>query len=405
MTLPTAAARQRGEMPLRFLVFLSLMTSVTAMTIDAVLPALDAIAADLSFEDPNARQFIVLNVLIGMGFGQLVFGPLSDSLGRRRTAMIGWSLYLGGTLLAVTGGTPFWMLAGRLLQGFGAGAPRVVANAMARDLYEGRALARVISLVMTVFMVIPILAPLIGQGLEALFGWRAIFALYALMALISSVWHLWAVPETLAPEHRRSLRLGPLFSAFAEVIRTRQTILCALAAGFVFAPFIVYLATAQQVLEELYGLGPLFPLVFSSVTIAFAIATFGNARLVMRLGMTRCAGYAFIHLVSAAALGSLLVLFGPGDGVPPLWSYLALVALLFVGVAILFSNLTALALDPMGHLAGTAAAVVNAVSSLLATLVGLVLAQMFDGTLIPMIVGFLIFGLIGYGLFCLAMAR
>ncbi|MEL6479633.1 MAG: MFS transporter, partial [Pseudomonadota bacterium] len=335
---------------------------------------------------------------------QIVFGPMADALGRRQTALIGWGVYLAGTAMAVLGPSAEWMLAGRFLQGFGAGAPRVVATTLARDLYEGRPLARVMSLVLTVFMLVPILAPLLGQAMEAALGWQAIFALYAALALVSGGWYFLAVPETLKPEHRRPFRLGPLAAALREVIATRQTILSAIAAGCVFAPFVVYLATAQQVLEERYALGPLFPVAFSSIALAFAAATFANSRLVMRYGMRACARFAFLLLIGTAAAGLAISALSPGP-VPPLWVYLGLIALIFVGVALLFSNLTALALDPLGHLAGTASAVVNAVSSLLATGMGIAIAQAYDGTLTPMLGGFLVLGLAGYLCFLAGVKR
>lgn len=405
MTLPDDTARAEGRATLLFIVFLALMTSVVALTVDAVLPALDAISADLGFEDPNARQYIVLNVLLGMGLSQLVFGALADSIGRKRTALIGWGIYLLGTLLAVTAETPFWMLAGRFVQGFGAGGPRVIANTLVRDLYEGRALGRMMSLVMTVFMLVPILAPLVGQGLEAIWGWRAIFALYLALALVCGIWYLAGVAETLSPQDRRSLSPTPLIAAFREVLTTRQTICCALSAAMMFGPFVVYLATAQQVLEELYGLGVLFPLVFSSVGLAFAATTFANSHLVMRLGMEACARIGFRLMIGVGVLGCAAVGLSEPVGVPPLWLYLALISLVFVAVAILMANLTALALDPMGHMAGTGASVVNAVSALGAASLGQIVAQLYDGTLIPMFVAFLILGIAAFGLFHLGMRR
>ncbi|MEM7507691.1 MAG: multidrug effflux MFS transporter [Pseudomonadota bacterium] len=405
MTLPTATARAEGQVPLSFLLFLALMTSVVALTIDAVLPALDRISADLAFEHENDRQAIVLNVLLGMGFSQLIFGPMADAIGRKRTALAGWAIYLAGTVIAVGGGTAEWMLAGRFLQGLGAGGPRVVANTMARDLYEGNALARVVSLVMTVFMLVPILAPLIGQGIEAVLGWQAIFALYIALALISGGWYLLGVPETLDPAKRRPFRLRPLYAAFAEVLRTRQTICCALSAALVFGPFVVYLATAQQVLEELYALGPLFPLVFSSVAVAFGAATFLNARLVMRHGMYRCAVAGFALLIAVSGLVCALIWLGVSGPVPPLWIYLGAIGLIFVAVAILVANLTALALNPMGHMAGTAAAVINSVAALGSALIGREIAALYDGTLTPMLLGFLVLGCAGFALFWLGMRR
>lgn len=405
MTLPTASARAQGHVPFSFLLFLALMTSVVALTIDAVLPALDQISADLAFERENDRQAIVLNVLLGMGLSQLIFGPMADAIGRKRTALLGWAVYLAGTVLAVGAGTAEWMLAGRFLQGLGAGGPRVVANTMARDLYEGRALARVVSLVMTVFMLVPILAPLIGQGIEALLGWQAIFALYIALALISGGWYVLGVPETLDPARRRPFRLRPLVAAFGEVLRTRQTLFCALSSAVVFGPFVVYLATAQQVLEELYALGPLFPLIFSSVAIAFGAATFLNARLVMRYGMHRCAVAGFTLLIAVSGVLCAMIWLGVTGSVPPLWIYLGAIALIFVAVAILVANLTALALDPMGHMAGTAAAVINSVAALGSALIGREIAALYDGTLTPMLAGFLVLGCAGFALFWLGTRR
>ncbi|MEM6905048.1 MAG: MFS transporter, partial [Pseudomonadota bacterium] len=287
----------------------------------------------------------------------------------------------------------------------GAGAPRVVGTTIARDLYGGRPLARVLSLVMTVFMAVPIIAPLAGQGIMAAAGWEAIFGLYFLLAVISGGWYLLGVPETLAREHRRPFRLGQMLSAYAEVLTTRQTLGCALATALVFGPFVVYLATAQQVLEELYQLGPLFPLAFSSVAVAFAAATFLNAQIVMRVGMRRAAMAGFsitLSVSSAVALGMLSGLIPP---VPPIWAYLGLICAIFMAVAILMTNLTALALDPMGHLSGTASAVINATSALGSSLIGLVIAQLYDGTLLPMFLGFSVLGLSGFALFLWATAR
>ncbi|MEM8840551.1 MAG: MFS transporter, partial [Pseudomonadota bacterium] len=245
MSLPSAAARADGHMPLPFLIFLAMMISVVALTVDAVLPAIDGIAAELAFENPNDRHLIVIYVLLGLGVSQPIFGPLADSMGRKPAAMLGWAVFLVGTLMAAFSQSEWMMLMGRFLQGFGAGGPRVVANTLARDLYQGVALARVLSLVMTVFMLVPTIAPILGQAIEAAFGWRAIFIVYLVLALISGAWYLIGVDETLDRENRRSLRFGPVLGAFREVLTTRQTMACTIAAALSFGGFIAYLATAQ----------------------------------------------------------------------------------------------------------------------------------------------------------------
>lgn len=402
MTFPTPEDRRRGHAPLAFLTFLALMTSVIAMTIDAVLPALDAISADLAFAGENDRQLVVLIVFVGMGISQPIFGTLADAIGRKPSALIGWGVFIAGTLLAMAAQNPEMLLAGRFLQGFGAGGPRIIAIAIARDLYDGRPMARIISLVTTIFMLVPMFAPLVGQGVEALGGWRAIFGLYLAMAIVSGGWYLFGIPETLSPEHRRALSFGPVRRAFGEVLGNRAAMGYTAAAVCVFGPFMVYLATAQQVLEELYDLGPLFPVAFGGLALAFAIASMLNARLVMALGMRRLSRIATIGLVLFGLVGTGLTrefALGPQ---PPLGVYLGLMALVFVCVAVLFANFSTLALQPLGHLAGTAAAVVMSVSALGAAVIAAMIAGAFDGSLGPIFASILVLGIAAYGCMLIA---
>lgn len=385
--LPDEKARAEGRAPLPLLVFLALMTSVSALTIDAILPALDAISRDLAFADPADRQLIVLAVFAGLGLGQPIFGPLSDAIGRRKAATLGWAVYVLGTAIAVLAPNLGWIVAGRIVQGLGAAGPRVVATAIARDLYEGRAMARIISLVMTVFMLVPMFAPLLGQGLQALAGWRAIFGLYLGMAVISAVWHLF-VPETLPVEHRRPLHLGPLLHAFLEVLRTPATMLYTAGTGMIFASFAAFLAASQQVYEHIYGLGHLFPLVFAGMGLVFAAAQYLNGILVMRVGMRTICRLAAIAVTIGGAVAFLI---GHSAGLP-LWLFLLLLIPVFGGAGLLFANLQALALEPLGHIAGTASAVVMSVSMLAALPFGGLLARQVTESAVPLFGGFAIFG-------------
>jgi DHA1 family bicyclomycin/chloramphenicol resistance-like MFS transporter len=385
--LPDDQARAEGRAPTLFLLFLATMTSVIALTIDAILPALDAISEDLGFADPSDRQLIVLAVFAGIGLGQPVFGPLSDAIGRRPAAMLGWALYVAGTAVAMLAPSLGWIVAGRVVQGLGAAGPRVVATAIVRDLYQGRAMARIVSLIMTVFMLVPMFAPLIGQGLEALAGWRAIFGLYLAMAVLSAAWHM-TIPETLPPESRRPLRMEPLARAFAEVLTTRATMLYTAGAGMIFAAFAAFLAAAQQVYEEIYGLGDLFPVVFALMALVFAVAQFANSMLVMRVGMRGLCRAAAMMVTTA---GVAAVVVGVSWGMP-LWLFLTLLTPIFVGAALLFSNLQALALAPLGHIAGTASAVVMSVSTLAAVPLGTLLARQVVDSALPIFGGFAVFG-------------
>jgi DHA1 family bicyclomycin/chloramphenicol resistance-like MFS transporter len=393
MTLPTPTERAEGRAAPAFLIFIALMTAVVAMTIDAVLPALDAISAELGFATENERQFIVMLVFLGLGLSQIVYGPLSDSIGRKRTALLGWGIYTVGTLLGMFAVTPHMIFAGRFLQGLGAGGPRIVAMAVVRDLYDGRPMARIMSLVMTVFMLVPMFAPIIGQGAETAAGWRAIFGLYLGMALVASGWYVLGVPETLDPAKRRPLSPRPMIAAFAEVLRTRSTMFYAISAALVFGAFVVYLSTAQQVLEDAYALGPLFPLAFGALALAFACASLVNSRLVLQLGMRRLSLLALTLMIAVGAVATLITRFGTQDGLPPLWLFMTLMALIFLAVAVLFSNFNALALQPLGHLAGTAASVINSFAMLGALPLGYVIAQGYDGSVAPLFAGFAVLGL------------
>lgn len=391
MSLPSESDRALGRAPLGLLVFLSMMTSVVALTIDAILPALDGISDDLAFENASDRQLIVLIVFAGMGIGQPIFGPLADAIGRRRTAMLGWGLYIVGALVAMFAGGLWGMLAGRLLQGIGAAGPRVVASAIVRDLYSGRPMARILSLIMTIFMLVPMLAPLIGQGLEAVAGWRAIFSLYLVMAVVCVIWHLSLIPETLAPEHVRPLSFRPLIAAFVEVFRTRKTMLYTMGSASIFGAFAAFLAGSQQIYEEIYQLGVFFPAIFAATGAIFAVAQFANSRFVMILGMRLICRIAACIVVLAALFLFFLGQILPGP-VLPFWVFFIGLIPIFIGSALMFSNLTALALDPLGHIAGTASAVVMSVSTLIATPVGMFFAGQISDTPQPILTAFALLG-------------
>lgn len=393
MQLPSDQDRDTGRAPGLFLLFLALLTSVAAMSIDMVLPALDAIGADLGFVRSEDTGLIVLLLLAGLGVGQPVFGPLADSLGRRRTAALGWALYTAGVLLALFATAPWMILAGRFIQGIGAAGPRVVAMAMVRDLYKGDAMARMLSMVMTIFMVVPILAPMVGQAIEGAGGWRALFVVYLAFALVATVWHLLAVPETLAPERRSALRATAVIAAFREVLTTRASMCYALAATMTFATFIAYLSTAQRIYEEIYGLGARFPLVFALLAIAFAAAQYVNGRLVRRFGARALSSWAMLTGTGVAAIGLVMVQIPAIGPVPPLWLFLASLAPVFFTTAMLFANLNALALAPLGHIAGTAASAIMSLSTLGAVALGALLSASVQSTVEPLYVGFTLFGL------------
>ena len=369
-----------------FVALMAVMTSIIAFSIDAMLPALPQIAADLGVTDVNQRQLVVVVLFVGLALAQVAYGPMSDTLGRKPAAYVGFSIFIAGSLLCIFARSFDVMLIGRFLQGVGAAGPRIVSLALVRDLYSGRAMAHIMSLVMGIFIIVPVIAPSVGQGILMIADWRFIFVALLAEGIIGLTWFAWRQRETLPAERRASFSLRRMFSAFQEACTNPVTLGYTLSAGLVFGAFVGYLASTQQVLQELYGLGALFPIYFGVNALAFGAASMLNARLVMKLGMRRLAGsgLAATSLLSLLFFIAVLIL----GGHPPLWALMGYLLLTFFCVGVLFGNFNALAMEPMGHIAGTAAAVVGSLATIISSVLGWALGQAYDGTVRPMIAGF-----------------
>jgi DHA1 family bicyclomycin/chloramphenicol resistance-like MFS transporter len=351
-----------------------------------MLPALGDIAAELQVRNPNDRQLVLTAFFLALGIGQLFYGPVSDSTGRRPAVTFGLVLYLSGTLLALLATRFEILLVGRFLQGAGAAGPRIVSLALIRDLHGGRDMARVFSLVMAVFIMAPVLAPALGQLFLQFASWRAIFVALLVLGTIALAWFLWRQPETLPPHRRAPLSLHYVAGAVFECLRSRVTIGYSLTSGLVFGAFVVYLVTSQQMFQEIYGLGRLFPLAFAIPAAAIGCASLLNARLVMRLGMRRLCGLA---LRSASLLSVLFVVAVIATaGVPPLWLLMTYLVGCFFFVGISFGNLNALAMEPLGHIAGVGSALVSFIATTVSVAIGTVVGRSYAGTLYPLALSF-----------------
>ena len=368
-----------------FVALISLMMALTAVSIDAMLPALPQLGRDLQVQNANDRQLVVSMIFLGLAVGQLFFGPLSDSFGRKPAIYIGLVLFMGGALLCMLAISFPMLLAGRLLQGIGASAPRAVSLALVRDEFSGRAMARIMSFVMTVFILTPMLAPSLGQAILQFSGWRAIFGSYVLLAAFVLLWFALRQPETLAPENRAPFTGRRIINTTQEIIKNRLALGYTITAGFVSGAFIGYLNSAQQIFQEQYALGTLFPIYFGVIASAIGLASLLNSQLVTRLGMRFLVRNALriILVLSAAVLGIVTFLTGQLH----LWSLMAYLMLTFFFVGILFGNLNALAMEPLGHVAGIGAAVVGALSTLISVLLGTYIGQSYNGTILPLVMG------------------
>jgi len=368
---------------------MALMISLTAMSIDTILPALSEIGQDLSVQRPNDSQLIVSLLIFGMAVGQMLYGPLSDSIGRKPAIYAGFGIYITGCLLSLFTTHFTVMLLGRIFQGLGAAGPRIVTMAIVRDQYKGRAMAQVMSVIMSVFILVPVIAPSLGQAILLIADWRAIFAVFIALALIAVTWFAIRQPETLARGRRIRFSRRQIAMGVREVFSIRVSFGYTIAAGAIFGAFFGYLNSAQQIFQGLYGLGVRFPLFFGAIAMSIGSALFFNTRMVMRYGMrwlthralVGISGVSVIYFAGACALG----------GTPPLWSFMGYLMVTFFGIGILFGNLNAIAMEPVGHIAGVGAAVVGSLSTLISVPVGILIGQCYNETVLPLTGGFALF--------------
>jgi len=379
-----------------FIAIMALMTSLVALSIDLMLPALADIGTDLGSPHANANQLVVTMVFAGLAIGQLVYGPLSDSTGRKPAIYLGYAVFGLGSLLTILAANFPMMLAGRLLQGLGVAGPRGVSIALIRDRFAGREMARVMSFMMVVFIVVPIIAPALGQAILLVAAWRTIFVFLLGIGVVSLIWFGIRQPETLAPQRRAPLSVRRMSRALHEVIRNPTVLGYTLMAGTVAAMLQAYLASAQQIFQIQYALGPLFPLFFAINALAIGLASFVNGRLVMRYGMHLLVKMALFALCGLTILfaGTTLVT----NGQPELWMLMAYLIPCFFCMGILFGNMNALAMEPLGHIAGVGAAVVSSLSTFVAIALSAVIGQSYNGTATPLAVGFAILSLMALGL-------
>ena len=372
-----------------YLAIMALLTSIGALTTDIMLPALGVIGRDLGVGDINNTTLIVTAFFLGMAIGQLVVGPLADSYGRKPVVLVGYALFIIGCLLSMVAESWTLMVVARIFQGIAAAAPRVIAVAIVRDEYTGRVMARIMSIIMAVFILTPIMAPLLGQGLIYIGGWRATFAGLILVALPTAWWFHRSIPETLTLARRRPFTLRAIGRGIVQICHSRVTVVYMLAMGFIAGPFIGYLGTARQIFQDVYGVGDMFVVYFAVGSISAGVASLLNARLVMRHGMRRLTGIAIAALtVLSAGLWGWVAFGGvPGFGVFMGWQIAAIFC-----IGMIFGNVQALAMEPLGHIAGLGAAIFGAVSTFISLPLSWMVSGYFDGTIIPLIRGFAVMG-------------
>lgn len=370
-----------------FVALMALLISLTALSIDTMLPALPLIGADLGATGDNTKQYIIGFLFLGFTFGQMFYGPMSDSFGRKHSIYIGITIFICGSIISLIAQNFSIMLMGRLLQGLGVAAPRVISTAMIRDKYKGRDMARVMSFIMSIFILVPAIAPTLGQAILMVSNWRMIFAVLLCVALVIMVWVYFRLPETLPQAKRLPFNLTTIKHGVCEVIKHRITFGYTICTGLIFAMLIGYLTSAQQIFQEYYDASDMFPLYFGVIALSLGIASLLNSHLVKRIGMHRICHYSLLAMIVIS--GIFVVLFLGSTQQVSLWQFVTYAMTTFFFLGLLFGNLNAIAMEPMGHIAGVASATIGVVSSALSLALGTIIGQLYSGTPLPVIFGFL----------------
>lgn len=385
----TLGAMGRAE----FIAMMAFLMALNALAIDIMLPGLQEIGAALNVENENHRQYVVSAYLIGFGVAQLFYGPISDRLGRRIPMIAGLTIYVLSSLAVLFVPSFETLLLLRFIQGIGSAATRVITVSIVRDVFGGRQMAEVMSLIMMVFMVIPVVAPGTGQVIMLFGDWHWIFVFMAVIAVIIGVWMYVRLPETLAKEDVRPFTPRVIFDGFRIVLTNRLALCYTIASTFIFGALFGFINSAQQIYVGIYGLGVWFPVAFAAVAIFMALSSFVNAKLVGRFGMRTLSHASLLGFIAINFIWLVVQLLGPQP--MPFFLFLAFFSLAMFQFGWIGSNFNSLAMEPLGHVAGTASSVLGFMGTVGGSLIGAGIGQAYNGTALPMVAGYFIVSVIG----------
>ncbi|MCF1455525.1 Bcr/CflA family efflux MFS transporter [Agrobacterium vitis] len=378
---------------LEFVFLCAALMAMNALAIDIMLPALQQIGEALNVVNENHRQYVVTSYLIGFGCAQLVYGPLSDRFGRRTPMLIGLIVYVLAALAITIVPSFAGLLILRFIQGAGSAGTRVITISIVRDVYGGRQMAEVMSLIMMVFMIIPVIAPGTGQIIMFFGNWHLIFLFIAVGGILTSMWMHMRLPETLTPENRREFTPKVIFEGFKIVLTNRIALFYTLASTFIFGALFGFINSAQQIYMGIYGLGVWFPFAFAAVAIFMALSSYVNSKLVGRIGMRRLSHGSLLGFITINALWLMAETFGPTP--LPFVVFMAFFAVSMFQFGWIGGNFQTLAIEPLGHVAGTASSVLGFISTIGGSVLGAIVGQAFDGTSRPLVAGYFFLGVIG----------
>lgn len=385
--------KQKTE--LEFIIIMASLMSLVALSIDALLPAISDISKSIHIVDTQNNQLFITMIFLGLGFGQLISGPLSDSFGRKPVIYVGFIVFAFASLICVFANSLEMMIVGRLLQGIGLSAPRTISIAMVRDRFSGNYMAKVMSFIVVIFILVPVIAPALGKLMLDSYGWRSIFYSQLVFGFFVMIWFWKRQPETLKPENKKKFKFSLFIEGTKEFFKHKNAVIFTLFSGFITGSFMVYLSASQIIFEQQYDLKEEFPFIFSGLAISIGLATFLNGNLVVRLGMYKLVS---IFTVVFTIVPFLYILLFSGESNPSIYILLLFFGVQFFSIGFLFGNTRALAMESIGHIAGVGAAINGFVSTIMAVPIATFIGSYINDRALPLFIGFFVCGFLSLAL-------
>jgi DHA1 family bicyclomycin/chloramphenicol resistance-like MFS transporter len=380
---------------LEFIIVMASLMSLVALSIDALLPAISDISKTIHIVDPKNNQLFITMIFLGLGFGQLISGPLSDSFGRKPVIYVGFIIFALASLVCVFATSLEMMIVGRVLQGIGLSAPRTISIAMVRDRFSGNHMAKVMSFIVVIFILVPVVAPAIGKLMLDLYGWKSIFYSQLIFGFFTMIWVWKRQPETLKIAHRKKFKFSLFIEGTKEFLKHKNAVIFTFFSGFITGSFMVYLSASQVIFEQQYNLKEEFPFIFAGLAIGVGFATFLNGTLVVKLGMFKLVS---IFTTVFTLIPIVYILLYAGESNPSIYVLITFFWLQFFALGFLFGNTRALAMEPIGHIAGVGAAINGFISTIMAVPIATFIGGFVDKTALPLFIGFFVCGLISLAL-------
>jgi DHA1 family bicyclomycin/chloramphenicol resistance-like MFS transporter len=381
--------RQKSEF--EFIVIMAALMSLVSLAIDALLPAMSDIGTTIGITDATNNQLLITMIFLGLGFGQLISGPLSDSYGRKPVIYVGFIVFSLASLICIFSTNLEMMIVGRILQGIGLSAPRTISIAMIRDRFSGNYMAKVMSFVVVIFILVPVVAPALGKIMLDSYGWKSIFYGQLLLGFSVMLWLWKRQPETLKLENKRAFELKLLKEGLKEFLKHKNAVIFTLFSGCITGSFMVYLSASQVIFEQQYNLKEEFPFIFAGLALGIGVATFLNGTFVVKLGMLKLVS---IFAIVFTLIPLVYIFLYAGEGNPSIYVLVAFFGLQFFAIAFLFGNTRALAMEPIGHIAGIGAAINGFVSTIMAVPIATFIGSFINTTALPLFIGFFVCGVL-----------